>query len=101
MIHVHFYLSLVLSHLDFSLNYSVYILGPMKVHHVRADHQFHAGTGIMWIVRPHTQVLACAQHGGKTAPPSLFVPKETPPQGRPRAPEHFFPHLCLGSKPLV
>ena len=35
-----FLLSLMLLHLDFSLNYSDYILSTIKIHQVRADYKF-------------------------------------------------------------
>lgn len=35
-----FLLSFVLLHLDFSLNYCVYVLSSLKIHHVHADYKF-------------------------------------------------------------
>lgn len=91
-----FLLSLVLLCLNFSLNYSVYVLGTIKIHHPHADCKFHVGTCIIWIVR---RLCMRSTVAWLHLLPYLFQNKRLPKEGQ--GTRSIFAHLCLGSKPLV
>lgn len=66
----------MLLHLDFSLNYSVYFLSTIKIHHVHADYKLHVETRIICIVRQLSEGASPSMHSGADVPASLFVPKK-------------------------
>lgn len=81
-----FSLSFVLLYLDFSLNYSVYILSNIKIHHVYVN-----SSVMFWNVRQLEKVF-CVLHTTvwMLLFPYLFLNKCLPRGGQ-GAPEPFFP----------
>lgn len=97
-----FLLTFLLSHLDFSLNYSVDVLSTIKIHHVHADLKCPVETCVNWIVKQHSWRCFCTSHTevGTLLLSYVFLNKHLPRGGH-GATEPFSPHLCLGNRPLV
>lgn len=93
-----FLLSFLLLHLDSCLNYSVYVLSPIKIYPVHADNKFHVETCIIWIVKQYGEGASAHTAVQTFLLPYFFLDKHLPRQSQ-MAPEHS--HLCLGNQPWV
>ena len=93
-----FPLSAVVLYLGFCLNYSVYVLSTIHLRNLHTDYEFHVGTRIIWIVRPHTEG-ACAYTAQQPGCAS-FLPcsKVNASRGKAKVPGAFFFPSLLGQQ---
>lgn len=90
--------SFVLLHLDFSLSYSAYVLGSIKMlFHCKCRVE----TCLIWAVRQHGEGASVPCSAMQTLfLPYLFLNKHLPREGT-RAPEPFPPSLLVQQQPLA